>query len=74
MEQLVFSKYNYKWIGISCVLLIIGFALLSGGGTANSLEFNRDIFSFRRITLAPIVLLLGYGTGIYAIICKPTAS
>ncbi|MBL4625416.1 MAG: DUF3098 domain-containing protein, partial [Flavobacteriales bacterium] len=56
MEQLIFSKHNYKWIGISCGLLIIGFALLSGGGSENPLEFNRDIFSVRRITIAPVVL------------------
>ncbi|MBL4652999.1 MAG: DUF3098 domain-containing protein [Flavobacteriales bacterium] len=74
MEQPIFSKHNYIWIGISCLLLVIGFALLSGGSTENPLEFNPDIFSFRRITVAPLILLLGYGTGIYAIICKPAES
>ena len=44
---------------------------MSGGGVENSQEFNRELFSFRRISLAPTVLLIGYGLCIVAIMKKP---
>ena len=54
------------------VLILIGFMLMSGGKSADPHQFNYDeIYSFRRITLAPIVVLLGFGIEIYAIMKKP---
>ncbi len=59
------------WLGIGIVLLIIGYLLMSGGGSENPNEFHADqIFSARRITLAPITVLAGYGTILYAILKK----
>lgn len=61
---------NYKLLIIGIATVVIGMFLLSGGGTENPNEFNPEIFSFRRITLAPLVLLGGYGFIIYAIMKK----
>ena len=47
---------SYKMILIGFGIIILGFILMMGGGSDNPAEFNYDIFSFRRITLAPIVV------------------
>lgn len=61
------GKKNYIIIGVAALVLIIGFILLSGGGVSDTRDFSYDIFSTRRIVVAPIVLVLGYvlvGVGI----------
>lgn len=65
------GKENYKLIAVGFVIIIIGFILMAGGGSDNPEVFSYDIFSFRRITLAPIVLLFGFMFEIYAIMKKP---
>ena len=65
------GKENYKLMAIGFGIIIIGFILMAGGGSDDPNVFNPDIFSFRRITLAPIVLLLGFVFEIYAIMKKP---
>lgn len=53
-------------------LIFLAFFLLSGGKSANPNEFHYDeIYSFRRITLAPIVLMAGFAVEAYAIMKKP---
>ncbi len=70
-SNFAFSKENYIWLGVGVALLIIGYLLMSGGGSDNPNEFHADqIFSARRITLAPITVLAGYGTILYAILKK----
>ncbi len=70
-SNFAFSKENYIWLGVGVVLLIVGYLLMSGGGSENPNEFHADqIFSARRITLAPITVLAGYGTILYAILKK----
>ena len=59
---------NYALIAIGAVIIIIGFILMAGGTTATPEQFNEDIFSFRRITLAPIVVIAGFAFEIYAIL------
>ncbi len=70
VNDFAFGKENYVWmlIGIGCIFL--GFVLMSGGGSKDPNVFNPDIFSFRRITLAPIVVLIGFIIEIYAILKK----
>jgi len=63
----LFSRKNYSLILISIALLVAGFLLMTGKGNAGTGEFNRDIYSFRRITLSPIILLSGYTMMIFAI-------
>jgi uncharacterized membrane protein len=66
-EQMPFTKKNYITILVGVVLLFLGFLLMSGGGEHTATEFDSSIFSFRRITLAPIVVIAGFvvvGVGI----------
>lgn len=65
------SKENYKLIVIGFVIIVIGFLLMMGGGSDDPNVFDESIFSFRRITLAPMVVLFGFAFEIYAIMKKP---
>jgi membrane-bound ClpP family serine protease len=65
------GQENYKLMAIGFAVIVIGFILMAGGGSDDPNVFNEDIFSFRRITLAPIVLLAGFIFEIYAIMKKP---
>ncbi|HEY5687922.1 MAG TPA: DUF3098 domain-containing protein [Yeosuana sp.] len=67
----IFGKKNYKFmfIGIACIAL--GFILMSGGGSDDPNVFNPEIFNFRRIRLAPMLVLIGFGIQIYAILLNP---
>lgn len=55
---------------IGIALILIGFALMMGGGSDDPNVYNEEIFSFRRITLAPLMVLTGFVIQIYAIIKK----
>jgi len=66
-KQFPFTRKNYYLLLISVGLLILGFILMIGNENAGPSQFNEDIFSFRRITLAPLILLTGYMVMIYAI-------
>lgn len=66
--QFAFQKSNYQWLIAGIGLLIIGYILMSGGASEDPTAFSDEIFNFRRITLAPIVVLTGYGTIFYAIL------
>ena len=68
-KDLALGKQNIILIAIGFVIVIIGFLLMMGSGT--EIEFNPDIFSFRRIKLAPTVCLAGFLFVIYGIIKKP---
>lgn len=71
-EHFLFDKENYIWMFGGIALILIGFLLMSGGKSANPNEFHYDeIYSFRRITLAPIIVLLGFVVEVYAIMKKP---
>lgn len=72
-ERLNFAlgRENYKLLAIGFAIIVIGFLLMLGGRTKNPNEFSYDIFSFRRITLAPIVILAGFIFEIWAIMKKP---
>jgi len=70
-EGFVFAKQNYQILIAGIALVVIGFALMSGGGSDDPNVFSADIFNFRRLTLAPIVVLSGFGTVMYAIMKKP---
>ena len=69
-KNFAFSSTNYKWLGIGLALLAIGYVLMSGGGSDDPDVFSYEIFNFRRITLAPYIVLIGYGTILYAILKK----
>jgi membrane-bound ClpP family serine protease len=72
-EKLNFAlgRENYKLLAIGFVIIVIGFLLMLGGKSEDPNVFNEKIFSFRRITLAPIVVLAGFIFEIWAIMKKP---
>lgn len=65
------GKKNYRLMAIGFGVIVIGFILMIGGGSDDPEVFNPEIFSFRRITLAPMLLLFGFLFEIYAILKKP---
>lgn len=69
--QLPLGTENYKLILIGLAIIILGFILMIGGGSDDPNVFNEEIFSFRRITLAPMIVLFGFLFQIYAIMKKP---
>ena len=66
-----FDKKNYKLLLIGLAFIIVGFLIMIGGGSDDPDVFNEDIFSFRRLTLAPILILTGFVIEIFAIMKKP---
>jgi fumarate reductase subunit D len=68
------GRENYKLLGIGFIIIVIGFLLMLGGKSADPNEFSDKIFSFRRITLAPVVVLAGFVFEIWAIMKKPKDS
>ncbi|MCK9401461.1 MAG: DUF3098 domain-containing protein [Bacteroidales bacterium] len=66
-----FGKENYRLLLIGLALIVLGFLLMIGGGSDDPKVFSQDIFNFRRITLAPILILAGYVVEIFAIMKKP---
>jgi hypothetical protein len=66
----LFDKVNYKILLIGIAVIALGFILMSGGGTDDPKVFSEDVFSFRRIRLAPTVVLIGFGITIYSIFKK----
>lgn len=74
-ENFALGPENYKLLIIGFVIIVIGFLLMVGGKTDDPAVFNEEeIFSFRRITLAPMVVLFGFIFEIWAIMKKPKAS
>lgn len=72
-EKLNFAlgRENYKLLAIGFVIIVTGFLLMLGGKSEDPNVFNEKIFSFRRITLAPVVVLAGFIFEIWAIMKKP---
>ena len=71
-DDMAFDRTNYKLLLIGIGIVILGFVLMSGGGSGDPEVFNaKELFSARRITVAPIVCLIGYSFVIYAIMRKP---
>ncbi|HZH65885.1 MAG TPA: DUF3098 domain-containing protein [Flavisolibacter sp.] len=68
----LFGKENFKWMLIGVGVLILGFILMAGGHSDDPTVFNKDeVYSTRRITIAPIVILIGLVIEIYAIFRQP---
>lgn len=71
----IFNKENHLWMIIGGVLILTGILLMIGGKSADPNVFNKDeVYSFRRITLAPILIIAGLITEIYAIMKKGKSS
>lgn len=70
-KEFIFQKKNYLFLFIGIAFIALGFILMSGGGSDNPNVFNPDIYNFRRIRLAPTLVLIGLGIQVYAILLKP---
>ena len=60
-HEFLFGATNYKILIIGLVVIALGFILMSGGSNENPNVFNEEVFNFRRIRLAPTVVLIGFG-------------
>ncbi len=70
-SEFIFGKRNYKFMFIGLAFIAVGFILMSGGGSDDPNVFNPQIFSWRRIRLAPTLVLIGFAMQIYAILLNP---
>lgn len=70
-NNFIFGKKNYKFMLIGLGIIALGFILMSGGGSDDPNVFNPEIFSWRRIRLAPTLVLIGFGIQVYAILLNP---
>ncbi len=69
--EFIFQKKNYMFMFIGIAFIVLGFILMSGGGSEDPNVFNEEIYNFRRIRLAPTLVLIGLGIEIYAILLNP---
>lgn len=70
-DTFLFSKTNYTILLISLAVIALSFFLMGGAHNDDPAQFNEDIFSFRRIHLAPTVFFAGIGIAVYAIFKNP---
>ena len=73
-KKILFGKKNYIILFLSLALIVIGFFLMSGGGSKDPNIFNPEIFNFRRIKLAPTVVLFGFALAIFSILVRNKTS
>lgn len=69
-RNFAFDKVNYILLAIGMAIVVLGFILMSGGASTET-AYNPDIFSVRRIKVAPVVCLFGFLSMIYAVMRKP---
>ncbi|KAA3650278.1 MAG: DUF3098 domain-containing protein [Bacteroidetes bacterium] len=71
-DELAFGKENYRMFAIAAAIVLVGYLLMVGGGSDDPAHFNYDgLFSPIRITVAPILILIGFGLAFYAIVKRP---
>ena len=69
-KKFLFGSKNYKLLLISIGVLLIGFFLMSGGGSDDPMKFNSEIYNFRRIRLAPTLVIIGFLFSIFSILSR----
>jgi Protein of unknown function (DUF3098) len=70
----LFTRENYLWMGIGAAVMLLGLLLMAGGKSSDPNVFNpNEVYSFRRITIAPILIVAGLMVEVYAIMKKPKA-
>ena len=67
LKKFLFGNKNYKVLFIAIIVISLGFVLMSGGGSQDPYVFNNEIFNFRRIRLAPTLVIIGFGIAVYSI-------
>lgn len=71
MDKFALPKRNIILILIGLGIIVLGYILLSGGGSDDPNVFNYGMFNFRRLVLAPILIVAGFGFEVYAIMKRP---
>lgn len=69
-KKLLFNKKNYLVLSLAILTILTGFIVMSGGESKDPMIFNDEIFNFRRIRLAPALVLFGFALTIYSIFVK----
>ena len=69
-KQFAFGRRNYKFMFIGIAIIALGFLLMSGGGSDDPNVFNEEIYNFRRIRLAPLIVIAGFTLCIFTILKK----
>jgi hypothetical protein len=69
--EFIFQRKNYMFMIIGLIVIAVGFLLMAGGGSDDPEVFNPDIFSPRRIRLAPTIVIIGFAIEVYAILLNP---
>lgn len=69
-EEFLFGRRNYIIMLVGIVFIALGFILMAGGGSDDPAIFNEEIYNFRRIRLAPTLVIIGLAIEIYAIMAK----
>jgi hypothetical protein len=71
VHTFIFEKKNYKFMLIGAAFIALGFILMAGGASDDPNVFNPEIYNWRRIRLAPALILIGFGFEVYAILLNP---
>ena len=71
-SSFILQRKNYTFMLIGIGFIALGFILMAGGGSDDPTIFNPEIYSWRRIRLAPALILIGFGIIVYAILTNPT--
>ena len=67
-KKILFGRKNYIILVFSIILISLGYFIMSGGGSQNPLIFNNEIYNFKRIRLAPLLVILGFALALFSII------
>lgn len=70
-QKPLFEKKNYLFLIVGVAIIALGFLLMVGGGSDDPNVFNEEVFNFRRIRLAPMMIFFGFGVCIYSIFFQP---
>ena len=70
-KEFLFGKRNYIIMLVGLLIIALGFILMAGGGSDDPNVFNEEIYSIRRIRVAPTLVLIGLAIEVYAILANP---
>ena len=69
-KKILFEKRNYRFLFLALLVIAVEFILMTGGGSEDPNYFNEEIFNFRRIRIAPTLILIGFGIAMYSILTR----
>ena len=72
-NSFLFDKTNYLLFAVGIAFIILGFILMAGGGSEDPTVYNEELFSSRRITWAPLFIVIGFIVEVFAILRRPNS-